>query len=133
MKYRRFRAAAFIIACVILASFVLSAPHTRDIVEESPALIATTTVQSSVAIRDVFKKGTHTITGSLSAPNLCTSLTATTTLVDKRIQVNISMPEDVGVCLQEISMLKFSTSVVAPVNTPIDVLVNGVTATTTSL
>ena len=135
MRHTRLWVTTTIIAGIILVWFLLSAPHTRDVIvpvaEQSAISIP------SVTVHDSFKKGTHTITGSLVAPTACTSLTATATFDDSasstnRIQIDIAMPKDTGVCLQQPSTLTFSTSIAAPVNMPMVILVNGAVATTTS-
>ncbi|MHB8860140.1 MAG: hypothetical protein ACYC48_00180 [Minisyncoccota bacterium] len=137
MRHTRLWIIATIIAGIILISFALSVPHTRDIVDSSAATHPTPSAPS-VALHDAFKKGLHTITGSVKAPDLCTSLTATSTLSSAsstapHILVTISMPEDTGVCLQQTSDLTFSTTITAPSDLPITVLVNGSVATTTNL
>jgi hypothetical protein len=125
---------ASIIAVLILASFVLQVPHTRDILENSSLSSAPTTTPA-VTLRDTFKKGKHTITGSIDAPNPCTSLTTNVTLVGsasttENIQIDITIPPDSGVCLQQVSKLPFSASIAAPADLPIIVTVNGIVATT---
>ena len=137
MSHMRLWAAATIIAFVILIGFMLSAPHTRDMPETTSSNIATT-ITPSVALRDSFKRGLHTISGSIEAPNPCTSLTAVAQLVgtassSESILVEISMPEDSGVCLERVSTLSFSTTIIAAESLPITATVNGVVATTTAL
>ena len=64
---------ATIIACVIFISFALSVPHTRDVsVEQS---LAETANIPLVTLRDSFRKGVHTISGSFEAPNACAERT----------------------------------------------------------
>lgn len=135
MNSRRLRIVATIIASLILLSFFLSVPRTKEVVEK--------TVQASeepsiplVTIRDAYRKGVHTITGSIEAPTPCVSLSAEATTVGTEsstegILVSVSMPEDTGVCLQRITKLTFSATVSAPEGIPITVTVNGVTASTT--
>lgn len=129
--------AATIIAGIILTGFVLSVPHTRDISQQERTLDATTT-EPKVSLRDVFKKGTHTLTGSIEAPNPCTVLSATASIVGtssstQSILVAISMPKDTGICIQQVTNLPFSTTLVAPANMPLTVTVNGNPATLTAL
>ena len=136
MRHTRLWIIATIIAGIILVSFALSVPHTRD-VTEAPAVQRAASVPS-VSLHDTFKKGLHTITGSIKAPNPCTSLSTDVTFNDAAsttayILVKISMPEDSGVCLQQSADLTFSATVTAPAGTPITVLVNGSLATTTPL
>lgn len=127
--------AASIIAVVIIASFVLSVPHTRDI----PGTSLSPTVTQSVplvTLHDSFKKGLHTITGSIEAPNACTIVTANASIVGdatstKSILVAISQASDAGVCLQLPIPIKFSVTISAPAELPITATVNGLSATTT--
>ena len=135
MSHSRLVIAAAIIAGLIVLDFVLSVPHTRDalvphIVSETPA------TTPAVALADSFKKGTHTITGSIEAPTPCTSLSADAVPVGTAssttgILVEIVMPEDTGICLKEPLLMHFSATIVAPPSLPISVTVNGITATTT--
>ncbi|MHB0865822.1 MAG: hypothetical protein ACYC1Y_02890 [Minisyncoccota bacterium] len=135
MRHMRLRVASTIIALIILVGFAISAPHTRDIVETFPSQTPATSTPS-VTLHDVFRKGVHTITGSIEAPTPCTSLIATAAGTGSAssttgILVTISMPPDTGVCLQQPTTLTFSTTVTAPAGVPITASVNGFTATTT--
>lgn len=134
MKYSRLWVLAAIIAVAILVSFVFSVPRTRDTTKiEQPNVETSVPV---VLVRDSFKKGVHTITGSFTVPNACTTLTATTSLVGDELQttgilVELSVPEDSGICLQVSTRESFSTTISAPAGLPIRVTVNGTAATTT--
>ncbi len=135
MSHTRLWIAATIIAFLIVVSFVFSVPHTRDIVRE-PAPPSATTVPL-VTLRDAFKKGLHTIIGSVEAPNACTIVTAQANLQGdasstQSIQVALSMPVDTNVCLQLPTHMNFSTTITAPAQIPITATVNGSAATTTS-
>lgn len=135
MNHTRFWFAAAIIAVVIIVGFVLSVPHTRDVPETS--LLSVTPVIPSVVVRDVFKKGVHTITGSIEAPNACTTISVEASVqgnasTTENILVAISMPEDAGVCLQLPTNRDFKTTLSAPADLPIIVTVNGAPATTTT-
>ncbi len=137
MNHTRLWLAAGIIAVVIVIGFVLSVPHTtRDVVEK--ALPAPEAVTPVVTLRDVYAKGTHTITGSLQAPNACTSATTSALLEGdasstERILISLALSSDTGVCLQLPTTLKFSTTLAAPAGLPIVVTVDGVVASTTGL
>lgn len=133
---------AIIIALVIIVSFVLSVPHTRDILHAPTPPVVTTSVPT-VALHDAFKKGMHTITGSLTAPNACTVVTARAAIVGSAsstqslpaqtgILVAITMSKDTGMCLQLPAKINFQATVSAPARLPITATVNGVVATTTS-
>lgn len=137
MNHTRLWAASAIIALFVIISFALSVPHTRDI-----ALTSTSQTNKEstplVALHDSFKKGVHTITGSIEAPNACTAVTARATFLnasssEANIHISLSMPEDTGVCLQIPTLVSFSTTVSAPANIPLTATVNGSIATTTSL
>lgn len=134
MKYSRLWISAAIIAIVILISFALSVPRAYDGIELPESVVAPTT--PLVAIRDTFKKGSHTITGSIETPNACTSIHAEASYnasSTEGILIAISMPKDTGVCLEMPTIVKFSTIVDAPAGLPIVVQVNGRQASTTSL
>lgn len=135
MNQKRLLVAAAIIALVIVIGFVLSVPHTREVTrvfEPEPEVVV-----PSVTIRDVFKKGTHTITGSLMAPNACASITAQASLesdvsgTERSILVALVMLADTGICLEVPTRVTFSTTIAAPAQIPITVSVNGSVATTT--
>ncbi len=137
MTHTRLWVAATIIAGIILVGFILSVPHTRDISSQARLEEATTTVPD-VSLRDVFKKGVHTLTGSIDAPNPCTTLSAAASLVGsasstQSILVALSMPVDTGTCLQQVTSLTFSTTIVAPAHMPLTATVNGSPATVTAL
>jgi hypothetical protein len=137
MNHKRLWLAAGIIALVIVIGFAFSVPHTtRDIVQKAePAPIVS---PPTVTLKDVYKKGTHTITGSLQAPNACTSATATAMLEgsassSESIRIALTLSSDPGVCLELPTTLKFSTTLAAPAGLPIAVTVDGVVASTTGL
>ncbi len=141
MNFSRLQMASAIIASIILIGFVFFVPHTREVAsehvaEKSETLPPTTT--SNLPVHDLFKKGTHTITGSLEAPNACAIVQAQATLASSTdqtqvIRVAISIQKDEGVCLQEPTMMDFSATVVAPAHTPITTSVNGAEVPTTVL
>jgi hypothetical protein len=136
MRHIRLRITATIIGCIILAVFLLSAPHTREIVnKESSISIASTT--PVVPLSDSYKKGVHTITGLITAPTVCTTLSVDASLIDRdstpSILLTLSLPKDVGICLQRETSLRFSKTITAPANLPIITTVNGVVASTTAL
>jgi hypothetical protein len=136
MNHTRLWAAAVIIALIVVISFMLSVPHTRDVVGTPTNTLAESV--PSITLHDVFKKGLHTITGSLEAPNACTTVTASAVFLNnssstERILIKLSVPEDSGVCLQLPTQVKFSTTISAPANLPISATVNGIEATTTVL
>ncbi len=136
MGHRRLWAAAGIILAVIIIGFALSVPHTRDV----PQALAPTASSSSVpavTVRDTFKKGVHTITGSVTAPNACANVSAESllqgdALTTESILLNISLSDDVGVCLELPTQMPFQATLSAPANVPLAVTVNGLPATTSA-
>lgn len=132
MSHTRLWIAVAIIALVVLVSFVLSVPHTRD-VQEGPVLESIAKIPS-VTLQDIFKKGLHTITGSIETPNACTVVSADASIIGdasstESILVAISMPDDAGTCLQLPTPVTFKTTISTLADLPLTVTVNGVTAT----
>ncbi len=137
MRHSRLWLAATIIALALIIGFVLSVPRTRDVGDTALPRSVDVSVPS-VALRDSFKKGVHTITGSIEAPNACTVVSANALFLNEAsstesILLEISLPEDSGVCLQIPTSISFSAAVNAPADLPIAVTVNGAPATTTAL
>lgn len=131
MSQRRLWVAAGIIALVILAGFTLYVPHTRD--SGAPqASVSLPTAVPSVTVRDSYKKGVHTITGSLEVPNACTGVLAVATTTGDGIHLAISTQADTGVCLQLPARATFTATIAAPQNLPITATVNNASATVTS-
>ena len=142
MSHKRLLISSAIIAFVILISFALSVPHTRDVAQKLSSTSETTSIPV-VTLRDAFKKGLHTISGSLQVPNACTAVSASTTLVGNAssteslpaqagILIEISVQSDSENCLQLPTQTNFQTTISAPANLPFTVTVNGSSATTTS-
>lgn len=134
MNHKRLYLAAAIIAGVLVIGFLLRVPRVRDgeIVQE--------TIESKalpvVVLRDTYKKGTHTITGTVTAPNACATLEAravTTGDPASAIIVELTLTEDEGICLEVPTPLTFSMTVAAPEGLPLSATVNGVFSTTTPL
>jgi len=137
MNHTRLWVVATIIAVIILAGFALSVPHTQEVIETSPSFMSSASIPS-VTLHDVFKKGMHTIVGSIAAPDACVTVSAAATLESgasgtSSILVDVTMPDEPGVCLERSSTERFSVTVAAPQGLPIMVRVNGVTATTTEI
>lgn len=135
MSHTRLWIAAAIIASVIIVSFLLLVPHTRDIAATTPPPVSPTT--PSVILHDAFKKGVHTITGSVEAPNACAVVTAQASLESgvaraESIRVALSLENAAGVCLQVPTRVSFSTTFAAPAHLPLTATVNGLAASTTA-
>jgi hypothetical protein len=137
MQHMRLWVAAAIIALVVIVGFVLSVPHTRDIVQHSANPLAPATTTPVVVLHDRYSRGAHTLSGSLTVPNACTTVSAGAVPVGDAsttasILLSLSVPADTGVCLQLPTTATFSASVVAPEAVPIQVMVNGLVASTTA-
>lgn len=135
MKYSRLWLSAAIIAFVVVIGFVLSVPHTRDVGKVAQGEDTATSV-SEVTLHDSYKKGVHTISGSLVVPNACTNVIAEASLVGDSsapsgILVALSAPKDSGVCLQVPMPANFTVTITAPAHLPISATINGTAATTT--
>lgn len=139
MKTYSYAGGGIVVIVLIIVGIFLFAPHTRDVqvatTASSTPQVASTTGQI-VSLRDTYRRGAHTISGDVVAPNPCTLVSATSTLVgtastSQRIAVALNMPRDTGICLQEPKTMSFSTTLTAPKGLPISVRVNGTLATTT--
>ncbi len=134
MSHKRLWVAAGIIAVIIFGGFVLSVPHTSEIKVAAPAV--STPSAPTVTLHDAYKKGVHTITGSVTAPNVCAQVSAAASLSgatsSQSIIVAISLSDDSGVCLQLPAKLPFSMTLSAPARLPIEVTVNGAEASTSA-
>lgn len=135
MNSTRLWISAAIIAFVILVTFVLSVPHTRNVGEKfiPPAEMVDV---PSVALHDTFKKGVHTISGSIEAPNACAKASAYATLTGNAsttqgILVVISVHGDSGICLQLPTQISFQTTISAPASLQLTATVNGAPASMT--
>ncbi|MDO8407959.1 MAG: hypothetical protein Q7S95_01845 [bacterium] len=129
---RRLWVAALIIAVAVIGGFALSVPRAREIPEPPGSATAVSSIPV-VTLHDSYAKGVHSITGSLMAPDVCASLTASASVEGERIMLDLAVPEDPQLCLQVLTKLTFSVSVEAAAEVPIDVFVNGVSATTTRI
>lgn len=136
MMQSRLWISAGIIAVVIIIGFVLSVPHTKEV--PPPASRASTTPEpAQVVVKDSYKKGVHTISGSVMAPNACASVTADATLegdssAPRGIALSLGMPADTGICLEVPTKIPFGTTIAAPSGLPITTTINGVIASTTT-
>lgn len=136
MSHTRLWTAATIIAFFIAIGFVLSVPHTRDVPQELESDVSTMPVPL-VTLHDTYKKGVHTITGSLIAQDACTKISTQASLrgdtsTTQNILVEISAPANTDVCLQLPTRANFITTITAPAQLPIFVTVNGAIASTTA-
>lgn len=134
MSHRRLWVAAAIIAAFVVVSFLFSVPRAGDVPLESTLLTKEVASVPSVALHDAFRKGTHTITGTVEAPDACSSISAEALLVGgATIQVVITLVPDEGVCLELPTRMNFSAMIDAPEGLPLSATVNGAPAETTPL
>ena len=136
MNRMRLWSSSAIIVAVILIVFALSVPHTRDADVERPPQ-SQAELMPAVTLSDTFKKGVHTISGSIEAPNACAVVNVSAALVgdaqgEESIAVSVSMQNDSGICLQAPTRIPFQTALSAPANLPITATVNGISADITS-
>lgn len=134
LKHSRLWLAAAIIALALLIGFAISVPHTARDTRQADASEAAKV--PAVTLHDSYKKGTHTITGTVMAPNACSSASAqafpTGDASDPSgIQVAVVLTTDTGICLQVPTRTAFSATVSAPGELPLSATVNGALATTT--
>lgn len=133
MSHKRLFISSAIIAFVILILFALSVPHTKDVAEKISSASVAEDIPV-VTLRDAFKKGLHTISGSVQVPNACTVVSASASLdgdasSTEKILVSVSVQPDSGVCLQLPTQASFQTTISAPANLPFTATVNGSEAT----
>jgi hypothetical protein len=136
MHQKRLWLSAAIIAVVILLTFAISVPRTREVANTAPTQVASST--PIVKVHDSYRRGTHTITGSIEAPNACTSVEASAILEGSasstaRVLLTISLPADTGICLQLPTPITFQTSVEGPAEVIFTATVNGELASTTKI
>lgn len=132
MSTKRLIIVAVIFALALLLGFALFVPRAS----EPPGALHPAVAPASapaVTVRDSFRKGVHTITGTVEAPDACSTATAqasvTGTSTSEQILLSIQMPSTDGVCLQLPTKLDFSTTLSAAQNLPLSVTVNGLPAT----
>lgn len=137
MFQTRLWAAAFIIAVVVVGGFFLSVPRAGEVRDLEPVAAVTAAAVPVVSVSDAYKKGVHTLSGSVTAPDACTSVSAEASVADAsstspRILLELTMPEDTGMCLEVPTEVSFSTAVEAPSDAALEVRVNGAAASTTA-
>lgn len=131
MHNMRVWSAAGVIAAVLVVGFLLSVPRLRDSGLKHAALkqVAIPTVY----LHDVYKKGTHTITAKVAAPNSCTIISGVASAADaSNIVIALDMPIDSGICLEVPATTTLSFAVAASADALLSATINGSTATTTS-
>jgi len=139
MTHMRLSSAAIIIAILIGVAFMFSVPRVVRDGEQEQRVEEVVAKAPEVELSDSYKKGVHTIMGSIVAPNACTTLTAEASHAQSAdsatvINLAITTASNDGVCLQLPTKVKFTTSIEAPADVLIQqTTVNGVVATTIAL
>jgi hypothetical protein len=125
----------FVIIAVAVLIVTFPTPHDTAPVAPKPVTVETLAKKPVVPVRDIYKKGTHTITGSLDLPNPCSTVSVESMLEGEppeRILILLTVLTDEGICVQEKTATPFETSLTAPEGVPLRVLVNGSEASVTS-
>lgn len=138
MSHKRLLVVAAIVASAVVASFLFSVPRTGDVSAPAEEARVENLVPPAVSLRDSFKKGVHTITGSVETPDACATASAQALLEgdapeNQHIVIAISLEESEGVCLELPTRVGFSATLTAPAGVPLSATVNGAVATTTAL
>ena len=135
MSHRRLFTLAAVFAALIIAGFALSVPHVRE-VPSNPAQETQSAGVPVVTLHDSYKKGVHSFSGTVTAPDACASVSAEATATGdasstESVQISLTIPPDTGTCLMLATKIPFAVQVEAPANAPVTVSVNGVLASTT--
>ncbi len=128
----------FVATILLIGLYALYIPHANLNNETAPLAEITPVPAPPVFLKDAYRKGEHTISGSLLAPTACTTLTATANVspsaassTPETITITLLMPPDTGVCLQQLTKMSFTVSATAAADALFHVLVNGQVASTT--
>ena len=121
--------AAFIVVLVIV--YLLFAFHTQD--GAMPKATGQTVPQVALTqIKSLYAKGSYRVSGAVSVPTPCYTLSSQVSTATSSIRIDLSSPVDTGVCLQVPTAETFSVSAVGSKGASIQVYLNGKLATTTS-
>ena len=139
MKKHHLQIGVGIFVIVVLGAFLLSISRTQDgAVPASDKTAAKPFTVSSVVVKDSYssKTTTHTITGSVTVPTPCYTVTAKGSVDTSKdpqvIRIDLAIPTDTGLCLEEPAAKTFSVSASAPKSAVVSVFVNGTEASTTA-
>jgi hypothetical protein len=135
MSHRRLFTLAAIFAAVIVAGFVLSVPHAREVPSGSAGSASAVAVPQ-VTLHDAYKKGVRTLSGTVTAPDACATVAAEASLTGDAssspgILLALIIPPDAGTCLLLPTEIPFSAMLEAPAEAEVTVTVNGAEASTT--
>jgi hypothetical protein len=128
MTPRRLRILALIILGTIIIGFVLFVPKGK--VQSPSAQVPAADALPAVSLSDTFKKGTHTISGSLEVHNACVAVAAEASVINdgatpRGIAVAITRTPSEGICLELPTRITFQKKVVAPKDLPLSATIDG--------
>lgn len=120
-----------IIAFAFFVFRITEGPVTPTVSE--PAVTIISDVRN---VADTYKKGVHTVHGTVTVPTACTEIEANASVDSESsstpvIRVDLSAESDTGTCLMLPTNKTFSVQATLTGSAPIAVYVNGVLATTT--
>lgn len=134
MTHKRLYAAATIIAGAVLVSFLWSVPRVKDVEVQTEELqvASESLVAPAVELSTSYKKGTHTIEGTILAPNSCAVVSVEALPQGDpatSVVVAVTLTRSEVVCLQLPVTMEFETTVSAPEEVTFTTTVNGLPAT----
>lgn len=127
---------AVLVALIALSIFIFT-PRLPDGKHKAVSVTATSTspVITLVSLHDSYRRGKHTITGALTVPTPCYTVTANSALVPSTtpevIRLNLTVPTDAGRCLLLRATTTFSVIQKANRSAFVKAYVNGTFATST--
>lgn len=131
----QFWVALLCVGIVLLAAYSISVERAREVAVPAPKVAAEAPPVALDSYADSYRRGTHTVSGSVAVPTPCYVVTAAATTdassTPERIRVDISAPPDTGSCLMLPDTKPFSVTATAPADADISLYVNGALATTT--
>jgi hypothetical protein len=127
MMHQRWIVSGIVIA-VVIAAFLFSVPRTTEIPEDVPAV--SSVAVPSVLVEDSVRRGVHTLSGSIEAPDACSTVVAQASYEgadteNAHILLAVTLTLSEGVCLEVPTRMRFTATVTAPAGVPIEATVNG--------
>ena len=125
------RIGIIVFAVILIAGITFFAVRTGR--EEAPKFdTKTETPTPVVTLKDSYKKGVHTYTGTYTVATPCHTISATATVAvgtPDVVTIAITAPADEGMCVQVIATKTFTVTATAGKDAKVEVQVNGVPAT----
>ncbi len=120
-----------ILLIVVVAAYAFYAYHTSEGVVPPKAAVKPSATLASIT--HAYAKGTHTVSGTVLAPDACTNVNATASFASSsdEIRVDIEAPADQGLCLQLPTAVTFSVKASGDSSATAAIYLNGALATTT--